>query len=126
VTDIGSVARAAEEGGADGISAINTLVGVDFNLDTGRPIFFRGSGGYSGPGILPIALQKVWEVSKAVSIPIMGMGGISSVDDARKFFIAGATAVQVGTSLWQDPGLPERIIEALGEHPEYMKKGPYK
>ncbi|MDH3215330.1 MAG: dihydroorotate dehydrogenase, partial [Candidatus Krumholzibacteria bacterium] len=72
VTDIGSVARAAEAGGADGISAINTVVGVDFDVNTGKPIFFRGSGGYSGPGILPIALQKVWEVSEAVSIPIMG------------------------------------------------------
>lgn len=125
VTDIGSVALAAQEGGADGISAINTLIGVDFSLETGKPIFFRGSGGYSGPGILPIALQKVMEVSRAVTIPIMGMGGISSVDDARKFFIAGASAVQIGTALWQDPGLPARIIEAFERHPEYMKKGPY-
>ena len=125
VTDIGSVARAAEEGGADGISAINTLIGVDFDLETGKPIFFRGSGGYSGPGILPIALQKVWEISRSVSIPIMGMGGISSVDDARKFFIAGASAVQIGTSLWQDPGLPARIIETFAKHPEWMRKGPY-
>ncbi len=125
VTDIGSVALAAQEGGADGISAINTLIGVDFNLETGKPIFFRGSGGYSGPGILPIALQKVLEVSRAVTIPIMGMGGISSVDDARKFFIAGASAVQIGTSLWQDPDLPARIIETFSAHPEYMRKGPY-
>jgi dihydroorotate dehydrogenase (NAD+) catalytic subunit len=124
VTDIGSVARAAEEGGADGISAINTLIGVDFDLETGKPIFFRGSGGYSGPGILPIALQKVWEISRSVSIPIMGMGGISSVDDARKFFVAGASAVQIGTSLWQDPGLPARIIEIFAKHPEWMRKGP--
>ncbi|UCG51183.1 MAG: dihydroorotate dehydrogenase, partial [Candidatus Latescibacterota bacterium] len=97
VTDIGIVARAAEAGGADGISAINTVVGVDFDLATGKPIFYRGSGGYSGPGILPIALQKVWEVAKAVSIPVVGIGGIGSVEDARKFFIAGASAVQVGT-----------------------------
>jgi dihydroorotate dehydrogenase (NAD+) catalytic subunit len=123
VTDIGTVARAAEAGGADGISAINTVVGVDFNLETGRPIFARGSGGYSGPGILPIALQKVWEVSKAVSIPIMGMGGICSVDDARKFFIAGARAVQVGTALWVDPELPARIISGLETHPEWVRKG---
>ena len=125
VTDIGSVARAAEEGGADGISAINTLIGVDFNLETGKPIFFRGSGGYSGPGILPIALQKVWEISRSVSIPIMGMGGISSVDDARKFFIAGASTIQIGTSLWQDPSLPARIVETFAKHPEWMRKGPY-
>lgn len=123
VTDIGVVAKAAEAGGADGISAINTVVGVDFDLETGKPIFQRGSGGYSGPGILPIALQKVWEISRAVSIPIVGMGGISSVDDARKFFIAGATAIQVGTSLWVDPELTKNIIAALHEHPEYLGTG---
>lgn len=126
VTDIGLVAKAAEQGGADGISAINTVVGVDFNLETGRPIFARGSGGYSGPGILPIALQKVWEVARAVSIPVVGIGGISSIEDARKFFIAGASAIQVGTSLWVDPELPGRIISAFSEHPEWMRRGPYR
>ena len=122
VTDIGVVARAAEAGGADGISAINTVVGVDFDLRTGKPIFARGSGGYSGPGILPIALQKVWEISKSVSIPIMGIGGICSVDDARKFFIAGATAVQIGTGLWVDPDLPTRLISELRSHPQRLPK----
>jgi dihydroorotate dehydrogenase (NAD+) catalytic subunit len=125
VTDIGTVAKAAEAGGADGISAINTVLGVDFDLGTGRPVFFRGSGGYSGPGVLPIALQKVWEVAKAVSIPVVGIGGIASVDDARKFFVAGASAVQVGTSFWQDPELPARIVSAFDTHPEWMRKGPY-
>ena len=125
VTDIGAVARAAEAGGADGVSAINTVLGVDFDLVTGRPVFFRGSGGYSGPGILPIALQKVWEVAKAVSIPVVGIGGIASVEDARKFFVAGASAVQVGTSFWQDPELPARIVSAFDTHPEWMRKGPY-
>jgi dihydroorotate dehydrogenase (NAD+) catalytic subunit len=123
VTDIGSVAKAAEAGGADGISAINTLIGLDFDLTTGRPIFARGSGGYSGPGILPIALQKVWEVSRAVSIPLMGIGGIGSVEDARKFFLAGATAIQVGTVLWVEPELSMNIIGALETNPEWMKKG---
>lgn len=123
VTDIGSVARAAEAGGADGISAINTVLAIDFDLETGKPVFFRGSGGYSGPGILPVALQKVWEVAKAVSIPVMGIGGIGSVDDARKFFLAGASAVQIGTALWQDPELPQRIVDALETHPEWMRKG---
>jgi dihydroorotate dehydrogenase (NAD+) catalytic subunit len=125
VTDIGAVARAAEAGGADGISAINTVLGVDFDLSTGKPVFFRGSGGYSGPGILPIALQKTWEVARAVKIQIVGIGGISSVDDARKFFIAGACAVQVGTAFWQDPDLPARIVSGLETHPEWMRKGPY-
>ena len=123
VTDIGSVAKAVEAGGADGISAINTLVGVDFDLDTGKRIFARGSGGYSGPGILPIALQKVWEVAQAVSIPIMGIGGITSVEDARKFFIAGASAIQVGTVLWVDPELSMKIITALEAHPGW--RGPF-
>lgn len=125
VTDIGAVAKAAEAGGADGISAINTVVGVDFDVTTGRPIFARGSGGYSGPGILPIALQKVWEVARAVSIPIMGIGGICGVEDARKFFIAGASAVQVGTALWVEPEMPRQIIAALETHPEWMKRGPF-
>ena len=86
----------------------------------GRPVFARASAGYSGPAILPIALQKVWECAKAVSIPIVGIGGISCVDDVRKFFLAGATAVQVGTQLFSDPGLPERIIDALAQHPEWI------
>ncbi len=120
ITDVGTVARAAEQGGADAISAINTLVGIDFDLETGKPVFARGSAGYSGPAILPIALQKVWECSKAVSIPIVGIGGIASVDDVRKFFLAGATAVQVGTQLFADPDLPQRIIDALAAHPEWI------
>ena len=122
VTDIAAVARAAEAGGADAISAINTVVGLDFDLATGKPVFANVSAGYSGPGILPIALQKVWEVSRAVSIPVVGMGGISNVDDARKFFLAGASAIQVGTMLFSDPGLPERIITAFAEHPGWMKR----
>jgi dihydroorotate dehydrogenase (NAD+) catalytic subunit len=121
VTDIATVARAAEAGGADAISAINTLVGLDFDLDTGSPIFARVSAGYSGPGILPIALQKVWEVSHAVSIPVVGIGGISSVEDVRKFFLAGASAIQVGTALFADPGLPDRIVTALEEHPAWIR-----
>jgi len=113
ITSVADVARAAEQGGADAIAAINTVVGIDFDLETGRPVFARGSAGYSGPAILPIALQKVWECSKAVKIPIVGIGGIATVDDVRKFFLAGASAVQVGTALYNDPGLPERIIIAL-------------
>ncbi len=120
VTDIGAVARAAEAGGADAISAVNTVLGLEFDLKTGRPVFARISAGYSGPGILPIALQKVWEASNAVSIPVVGIGGISSVEDARKFFLAGARAIQIGTALFADPGLPERVVEALTEHPEWM------
>ena len=120
VTDIGSVARAAEAGGADAIAAINTVIGLDFDLETGKPVLGKGSGGYSGPGILPIALQKVWEVTRAVEIPVVGIGGISSVEDARKFFLAGASAIQVGTALFADPDLPAKLIDALAEHPEWL------
>lgn len=120
VTDIGTVAAAAEAGGADAIAAINTVLGLDFDLDTGRPVLGKGSGGYSGPGILPIALQKVWECAHAVSIPVVGIGGITSIEDARKFFLAGASAIQVGTALFAQPGLPERIIDAFAEHPEWL------
>jgi dihydroorotate dehydrogenase (NAD+) catalytic subunit len=121
VTDIATVARAAEAGGADAVAAVNTVLGLDFDLATGRPVLGKGSGGYSGPGILPIALQKVWECAHAVSIPVVGIGGITAVEDARKFFLAGASAIQVGTALFSDPGLPERIIDAFNEHPEWLK-----
>jgi dihydroorotate dehydrogenase (NAD+) catalytic subunit len=120
LTDIATVARAAEAGGADAISAINTLVGLDFDLATGRPIFARVSAGYSGPGILPIALQKVWECAHAVSIPIVGIGGVTSIEDARKMFLAGATAIQIGTALYADPQLPMRIIDALRANPGWI------
>lgn len=120
ITSVADVARAAEQGGADAIAAINTVIGIDFDLATGRPVFARGSAGYSGPAILPIALQKVWECAKAVSIPIVGIGGITSVEDARKFFLAGASAIQVGTALYADPGLPERIVDALERNPEWV------
>jgi len=112
VTSVAEVALAAEAGGADGITAINTLLGADFDPSTGRPFFARVRAGYSGPGILPIALAKVWEVAGAVKVPVVGVGGISSVEDARKFFLAGASAVQVGTAVFSDPLLPERIAEA--------------
>ncbi len=121
LTDIGLVASAAEAGGADAVSAINTLIGTDFELETGKPVFARVGAGYSGPGILPVALFKVWEVARSVSIPVVGIGGISSVEDARKFFMAGATAVQVGTALYSDPGLPIRIVAALEAHPEWAR-----
>jgi dihydroorotate dehydrogenase (NAD+) catalytic subunit len=119
---IGTVAAAAEQGGADAISTINTLLGADFDLETGKPVFARVRAGYSGPGILPIALEKVWEVAQAVDIPIVGIGGISSIEDARKFFLAGATAIQVGTALYSDPLLPISIIDALEKNPGWIQK----
>lgn len=119
VTSIGDLALAAERGGADAISCINTLVGMEIDLERREPVFPRGTAGYSGPAILPIALARVWEVAQAVAVPIVGIGGISSLDDVLRFFVAGATAVQVGTSLFARPDLANvferRLAERLAE-----------
>lgn len=115
VTSIGDLARAAEGAGADAVSCINTVVGLDVDLERGQPVYPRGVAGYSGPAILPIALAKVWEVAHAVRIPIVGIGGIASLDDALKFFVVGASAVQVGTSLFARPDLANRFAHELGE-----------
>jgi dihydroorotate dehydrogenase (NAD+) catalytic subunit len=113
VGDISSLAVISEKAGADGIAAINTLLGMDINLETGAPVFDRVVAGFSGPAIMPIALRAVWEIVKAVRIPVVGVGGISSVEDAEKFLAAGAVAVQIGTAIFYDPGLPERIVDSL-------------
>lgn len=115
VSDITSLALVAEEAGADGITAINTLLGMDLDLAAGRPVFKRVRAGLSGPAIMPIALDAVWRISRTVDIPVVGVGGITSVEDAMKFFMAGAAAIQVGTAVFYDPALPEKIVEALEE-----------
>jgi dihydroorotate dehydrogenase (NAD+) catalytic subunit len=115
VTSIGDLAVAAEHGGADAISCINTLVGMEIDLERREPVFPRGTAGYSGPAILPIALARVWEVAHAVDVPIVGIGGISSLDDVLRFFVAGATAVQVGTSLFARPDLANVFERRLAE-----------
>ncbi len=115
VGDIAVLALAAEEAGADGITAINTVVGMDIDLAAGRPVFKRIRAGLSGPAIMPIALDAVWSISRTVDIPVVGVGGITSVADAMKFFMAGAAAIQVGTAVFYDPALPEKIVEALEE-----------
>lgn len=112
VADVAALALAAAEAGADAITAINTVVGVDL-CPGGEPVFRRIRAGLSGPAILPVALDAVWKIARAVDIPVFGVGGITSVEDARKFFAAGASAVQVGTGIFYDPGLPERIVESL-------------
>jgi dihydroorotate dehydrogenase (NAD+) catalytic subunit len=111
VTDIVALAGAASDAGADAITAINTVVGMD--IEAGRPVFRRIRAGLSGPAILPIALEAVWRISREVPVPILASGGISSIEDARKFFMAGAEAVQIGTAIFTEPDLPERIVEAL-------------
>jgi dihydroorotate dehydrogenase (NAD+) catalytic subunit len=115
VTSIATMARAAEDAGADALSLVNTFLGLAIDVETRRPRIANITGGLSGPAIKPIALRMVWEASKAVKIPILGMGGIVNAEDAVEFLLAGATAVQVGTASYADPRAVERIARAL-EH----------
>lgn len=113
VTNIVEMARAVENGGADGLTMINTLIGMRLDLKTGKPILANGTGGLSGPAIKPVAIRMIHEVSQAVSIPIIGMGGIQSAEDVIEFFYAGASAVAVGTANFVDPFICPTIIKEL-------------
>lgn len=113
VTSIVEIAKACEAGGADGISMINTLLGARFDYKTGKPIIANIMGGFSGPAIKPVALRMVFEVYKAVSIPIIGIGGISNAKDVIEMMSAGATAVQIGAQNLVDPYICKKIIEEL-------------
>jgi dihydroorotate dehydrogenase (NAD+) catalytic subunit len=113
VTNIVEMAKAVEDGGADGLTMINTLVGMRLDLKTGKPILANRTGGLSGPAIKPVAIRMIYEVSQAVSIPIIGMGGIESAADVIEFFYAGASAVAVGTANFVDPYICPTIIEEL-------------
>ncbi len=113
VTDIVSIAKACEAGGADGVSLINTLLGMRINLQTRKPLIANTTGGYSGPGVFPVAVRMVYQVSKAVSIPVVGMGGVSSAKDVVEMMMAGATAVEVGAANLVDPYACRNIIEDL-------------
>jgi dihydroorotate dehydrogenase (NAD+) catalytic subunit len=113
VTDIVVMAKAVEEAGADAVSLINTLIGMAINPQTRKPRLANVIGGLSGPAIKPVALRMVWQVASAVSIPVIGIGGISTVDDALEFLLAGATAIQVGTANFYDPAASEAIIQGL-------------
>ena len=115
VPDITEIARACEEAGADGLSLINTLQGMRINLRTRRPILANTMGGVSGPAVFPIALRMVWQVCRAVRIPVVGMGGISSAEDVLEMMMAGATAVEIGAANLVDPMACVRILEALPE-----------
>ena len=119
VTDIVSIAKACEAAGADGISLINTLLGMRIDLKTKKPVIANRMGGFSGPAIKPVALRMVYQVYEAVSIPIVGMGGVASAEDVIEFMLAGATAVQVGAMNLVDPFTCRDIIERL---PDVMKK----
>ena len=119
VTDIVSIAKACEDAGADGISLINTLLGMRINLKTKKPVIANKMGGFSGPAIKPVAIRMVYQVYDAVKIPIVGMGGISSAEDVIEFMLAGATAVEVGAHNLVDPYACKNIIEDL---PRVMEK----
>ena len=113
VTDIVSIAKACEEAGADGISMINTMLGMRIDLNRRRPILANKMGGYSGPGIFPVAVRMVYQVYEAVKIPIIGMGGISSAEDVIEMMLAGASAVQIGAANLVNPYICRDIVEAL-------------
>lgn len=113
VTDIAKIAVACEEAGADGISLINTLTGMRIDRKDKKPILNNVTGGLSGPAVFPIALRMVWEVYKAVGIPIIGMGGVSTAEDVIEMMLAGATAVSVGAANIKDPFASKKIIESL-------------
>ena len=113
VTDITVIARAVEDAGADALSAINTLLGMAINAETRKPELANVTGGLSGPAIKPVALRLVWEVYKNVSIPIVGMGGIMNATDALEFFIAGASAIAVGTANFVNPKASMEVVEGI-------------
>lgn len=113
VTDIVSIAKACEEGGADGLTLINTLLGMRIDLRTRRPVIANTMGGFSGPAIFPVALRMVYQVAKACRIPVMGCGGVATARDVIEMMMAGATAVQVGAENLRNPYACKEIIEAL-------------
>ena len=119
VTDIVAIAKACEEAGADGISLVNTFLGMRIDLNKKRPVIANKMGGFSGPAIFPIALRMVYQVSHAVKIPVVGMGGVSSAEDVIEMMLAGATAVEVGAANLVDPFACKKIIEDL---PRVMEK----
>ena len=119
VTDIVSIAKACEEAGADGVSLINTMMGMAIDLRTKKPLLANITGGLSGPAVKPVALRMVYQVSQAVSIPVIGIGGIATAEDVLEMMLAGATAVEVGAANVADPFACKKIIDTL---PAVMKK----
>ncbi|MBQ8269548.1 MAG: nitronate monooxygenase, partial [Clostridia bacterium] len=119
VTDIVSIAKACEDAGADGISMINTLLGMRIDLRRKQPIIKNKMGGFSGPAIFPVALRMIYQVYEAVKIPIIGMGGVTSAEDVIEMMLAGASAVQIGAQNLVNPFAAKEIVEAL---PSVMEK----
>ena len=121
VTDITEIARAVEGQGADGVSLVNTFLGMAVDANSRKPVLSTITGGLSGPAIKPIALRMVWQVYNSVKIPIIGMGGIMNATDAIEFIIAGASAVQVGTAIFIDPTIPVQIVDGINDYLEVNK-----
>ena len=118
VTDITEIARAVESAGADSVSLINTMLGMAVNAETLRPVLSTVIGGLSGPAVKPVALRMVWQTANAVSIPVIGLGGICSATDAVEFLLAGATAVQIGTANFVDPSIGEKVVNGIDKYLE--------
>jgi dihydroorotate dehydrogenase (NAD+) catalytic subunit len=116
VTDIAVIARAAEAAGADAVSCINTLIGMVIDTKSRRPSLPMGTGGLSGPAVRPVGVALTWKVSRAVKIPVIGMGGIMTADDAIQYFLAGASAIQVGTGTFVDPRIPLSVLAGIEEY----------
>ncbi|MBU2536829.1 MAG: dihydroorotate dehydrogenase [Proteobacteria bacterium] len=116
VTDIAQIARAVEAGGAHAVSLINTLLGMAIDVRSRRPRLANVVGGLSGPAIKPIALRMVWQVAQAVKIPVIGIGGITTTEDALEFLLAGATAIEVGTANFVNPRVSQNIVEGIGRY----------
>lgn len=115
VTNIADIARACEAQGADSVSLINTLMGMAIDIEHRRPMLSIGTGGLSGPCVKPVALRMVWQVAKAVKIPVVGLGGISTARDAIEFFMAGATAIEIGTANFLDPTVTIRVRDGIDD-----------
>jgi dihydroorotate dehydrogenase (NAD+) catalytic subunit len=113
VTDITAIAKAAADGGADAVSAVNTFVGMAVDWRRRRPILGNVTGGLSGPAIKPLALRSVWRIAKLKAIPVIGIGGIATLNDVMEFLVAGASAVQIGTANFYDPTASVRIVDEL-------------
>ncbi|MBO6296747.1 MAG: dihydroorotate dehydrogenase [Prevotella sp.] len=115
VTNIADIARAVEAEGADAVSLINTLMGMSIDIERRQPRLSIGTGGLSGPAVKPVAVRMVWQVAKAVSIPVVGLGGISTAEDAIEFFMAGATAIEIGTANFIDPAVSLKVRDGISD-----------
>ncbi len=118
VTNIAEIALAAEAAGADSVSLINTLMGMAIDAERQRPVLSTVTGGLSGPCVKPVALRMVWQVAKAVKIPVVGLGGIMNATDAVEFFLAGASAIEIGTANFIDPAISVKVVEGINDYLE--------